>query len=93
MHKLQCIEIHLNVVFGYEPNNEWHRLEKVLVKSGWPELKCVSITVTFEDQSATPAFERALSIDTLFPRLRRSKQLDFQFSVDFSTTSDDEYDR
>ena len=46
-NKLECIKIHVNVLFDYEPNNEWHRLEGVFVKSGWPELKCVSITVTF----------------------------------------------
>ena len=82
------------MLFDYEPNNEWHRLEEVLVKSGWPELKCLSITVTFQDQSTIAAFERGLSRTrhTQSLRLRRSKQLDFQFSIQNSTASDDESD-
>ena len=91
-NKLECIEIHLDVVLDYEPNNAWHRLEEVLIKSGWPELKSVSITVAFEDQPATLAFERALNLDTRFLHLRGSKQLDFQFSIQTSTASDDKPD-
>ena len=77
-NKLEFIEIHLDV-FHYRPNILWHRLEEVLIKFGWPELKCVSITVTFVDRFETAAFERARSLDTRFLRLKRSKQLDFQF--------------
>ena len=86
---MERIGIHFDVELDYEPNDEWHRLEEVLIKSGWPELKWISITVTFVDQSATAVFGWGLSLDRQFLRLRGSKQLDFQFSV----VSDDESDR
>ena len=88
MNKLECIEIYLDMLF-YEPgDNDWCRLEEVLLKSGWSELKRVSLT--FNDQSTTYLeVAENFDADTLFPRLSRSKQLDFQFSADFS---DDKYD-
>ena len=46
-NKLERIEIDLEVGYEYEAYDEWHRLENVLIKSGWPELKCVSITIIF----------------------------------------------
>jgi len=45
-NKLECIETYLEVWYE-DKMDEWHRLEEVLIKSGWPELKCVSITITF----------------------------------------------
>ena len=89
-NKLECIEIDVRVRYQYKTHNEWHRLEEVLITSGWPELKCVSITITSERvysgarglRPPTP-FELALKNleHTHFPRLRRSKHLDLKFLV------------
>ena len=92
MNKLECIEIHLDVLFYKPHDDDWRRLEEILLKSGWPELKRVSLTLTFDDQSTTEyELAKKFDADTLFPRLSRSKQLDFQFSAGFSIPSD-EYD-
>lgn len=74
---MECIEIDLTLKYEYEAHDEWHRLEAVLIQSGWPELKCVSITIGFEPRYPT-AFELAKSLQhTQFPRLRKRKHLDF----------------
>ena len=81
-NKLECIEIHLLVWYEYKARDEWHRLEEVLIKSGWRELKYVSIAITFGRQYPT-AFELALQNfqHKQFLRLRKIDHLDFQFSV------------
>ena len=85
MNKLECIEIHLLVWHEYKAHDEWHRLEEVLIKSGWRELKSVSITITFGGRYPT-AFELAHQSfqHKHFLRLRKREHLDFQFSVENS---------
>ena len=66
-NKLESIEIYFYVTpSDYELNDTWHRLEEVLIKSGWPDLKCISITVASSDESGTVTFERAPSLDTQY---------------------------
>ena len=78
-NKLESIEIYFYVTpSDYELNDTWHRLEEVLIKSGWPELKCISISVASSDESGTVTFERAPSLDTQLPPFIKSKPLDFQ---------------
>ena len=88
-NKLECIEINLKMRYEYMDYYRWHKLEEVLIKSGWPELKCVSIVITFEFQYSEPPTDLPLLIGSLhhahFPRLRTSKHLDFKFSVEYIT--------
>ena len=86
-NKLECIEIHLTIMrYEYMGYYVWHRLEDVLIKSGWPKLNCVSITITFEYPRPSTNFQFPESLQHAhLPRLRTIKHLDLKFSAEYST--------
>ena len=87
-NKLECIQIGFMVFSDYEPNNECHRLEEILIQSGWPELKRVSIFITFLGQSGAATSEWALGLDTRFLRLRKKKTVGLHLSRSGSHSND-----
>lgn len=79
-NKLESLEIEFGVDSTYcHTGDVWGRLEKVLLKSGWPMLKHISIVIYTWSQEVQVALQRLPR--TQFTGLTSSKNLDFQFSV------------
>ena len=84
MNKLESIEIQIKVPLGEKcrTGDEWGRLEKVLLRSGWPMLKRVSLAIFIFHSKRHGPFEKALKrLQTQFSSLTSSKNCDFHFSV------------
>jgi len=86
-NRLESLEIKIEVSTDEDcqTGDEWGRLEKVLLKSGWPMLKHVSLDIVMFVYSRLEdgPFEIALENlpQTQFTGLVSSKNLDFRFSV------------
>ena len=87
-NRLLSIEIQIDVETEQDCHTgaEWGRLEKVLLKSGWPMLEHVSLVIvlnSWRERRLDSPFEKALKnlSQTQFANLISSEKLDFQFSV------------
>ena len=86
-NRLESLDIKIEVSTDRDcqTGDEWGRLEKVLLKSGWPMLKHVSVAIVMFAYSRLEdgPFEIALENlpQTQFTGLVSSKNLDFRFSV------------
>ena len=80
------IQIDLQIDIDCRSGTEWGRLEKVLLHSGWPMLKYISLVIVINSHyelRIDGPFGMALKNlpQTQFTGLMSSKNLDFRFSV------------
>ena len=86
-NKLESLEIEIDVYRDEDcpTGDEWGRLEKVLLKPGWPMLKRVSVAILLSSYNRQPLKENTDALkklgQTQFAGLESNKNLDFQFSI------------